>query len=398
MANVIKQLRAKVLDAAWTLHGLPAPTRSQAFDDWLAAGGRGRAFDLPGTTSMVCPPRMMRGDVTAVEPTIAALPAYQRHLYEAEWQGNAIVEFPTDRLGVITDGRTFSNQGLVASSDGVQISDLSGAAFGDAFAYHLVYCGQRIPKPRRIRGSVAVLACGVSQRNYYHWIVEVLPRLRLLEEAGVSPDYYFLPVRYPFHRQSLELLGIDCRKFIGARKYSHLQADELFAFTRPRMDMKPENANYLYQQMAKQSWAKTDTRKRRNVYVARRPCDARFVVNEAEVLAVLKPWNFEKFYLEDLSVQQQIQLFQQADFIIGPHGAGLVNTTFCNPGTRVIEIGTPARASALFYYIAFQRGLTYCNFYGQAVRRRDDESHIRVAPDQLADCVAELLAIRSIAA
>lgn len=388
--SIFKRLRTKVLNGVWTFSGLAAPSQALALDEWIAAGGQGRAIEISPPQTVVCPPRMLRGDVAAISRTVATLPDGYRQVYEVEWPGTASIPFPAERVAAITDGRVFSNLGLVVGNNDVQVSDVSGGAFSGLFCSDLIYEG-RVPRPRRIRGSVAVLAAGLSQRNYYHWVAESLPRLRLLEAAGIAPDYYYLPARYAFHRQSLEALGVDPQRLICAGKYSHIQADTLYACTRPRMEVTPQNAVYLYRLLAGQPWSLTESTTRRNIYIARKACDPRNVMNETEVLAALKPWNFTKHYLEDLSVREQIQLFQQADIVVGPHGAGLVNTVFCRSGTCVIEIGTPVRPSALFYYIAHHRGLRYCNFYGQAVRSKRDESHIHVPAAELAACVDELL-------
>ena len=395
--SIVKRLRTKLLNGLWTFSGQAAPSQALTLDQWIAAGGQGRAIDISPPQTVVCPPRLLRGDVAAVPRTVATLPDGYRQIYEVEWPGTARIDFPAERVAELAGGRVFSNLGLVVGNNDVQVSDVSGGAFSGLFCSDLIYEG-RVPRPRRIRGSVAVLAAGLSQRNYYHWVAESLPRLRLLEAAGVAPDYYYLPVRYAFHRQSLEALGIAPQRFICAGKYSHIQADTLYACTRPRMEVAPQNAAYLYRLLAGQPWSLTESTTRRNIYIARKPRDPRNIVNEGELLAALKPWNFTKHYLEDLSVREQIQLFQQADFVIGPHGAGLVNTVFCRPGTCVIEIGTPVRPSALFYYIAHHRGLRYCNFYGQAVHCKRDESHIRVLAAELAASVDEMLSMNCAAA
>jgi len=42
--------------------------------------------------------------------------------------------------------------------------------------------------------------------------------------------------------------------------------------------------------------------------------------------------------LGTMSVLEQIELFSNADVVIGTHGAGLANILFCKPNTKVIEI------------------------------------------------------------
>ena len=61
-----------------------------------------------------------------------------------------------------------------------------------------------------------------------------------------------------------------------------------------------------------------------------------------------------------MSVSEQIALFYDAECVIAPHGAGLVNIAFCRQGTKVVEINTPYRAAThCFYDIAHYRGLKY---------------------------------------
>ncbi len=43
-------------------------------------------------------------------------------------------------------------------------------------------------------------------------------------------------------------------------------------------------------------------------------------------------------FLEDRSLAEQIALFQQADIVVGQHGAALVNTVFCRSRSALVEI------------------------------------------------------------
>ena len=38
------------------------------------------------------------------------------------------------------------------------------------------------------------------------------------------------------------------------------------------------------------------------------------------------------------SLDEQINIFNQAEIIVAPHGAGLTNVVWCNPGTVVYEL------------------------------------------------------------
>jgi hypothetical protein len=63
--------------------------------------------------------------------------------------------------------------------------------------------------------------------------------------------------------------------------------------------------------------------------------------------------------LDALTPSAQIQLFQSAETILAPHGAGLSNLLFCQPGTRVLEL-SPAREFRPFFWMMGEKlGLPY---------------------------------------
>jgi capsular polysaccharide biosynthesis protein len=43
-------------------------------------------------------------------------------------------------------------------------------------------------------------------------------------------------------------------------------------------------------------------------------------------------------YLEEYTFQEQIQLFTDADVVVGAHGSGLCHLIWCTKGTQVVEI------------------------------------------------------------
>ena len=50
----------------------------------------------------------------------------------------------------------------------------------------------------------------------------------------------------------------------------------------------------------------------------------------------LKGW--ETVTLEGMSLKEQIQIFKEASHVLAPHGAGLVNTIWCQPKTKIFEL------------------------------------------------------------
>ena len=75
----------------------------------------------------------------------------------------------------------------------------------------------------------------------------------------------------------------------------------------------------------------------RRFYINR---NSRRLKNEEEVQAYVRSLGYTVINLEDLTLDDQVYLFSNAEEIIGFHGAGLANLLFCNTNgsTKVVEI------------------------------------------------------------
>ena len=74
----------------------------------------------------------------------------------------------------------------------------------------------------------------------------------------------------------------------------------------------------------------------------------------------------------ELSLIEQAKLFQGADVVIGPHGAGLVNVIFCKVGTVVVELPTIEHAGMLFFQdISTALGLRHAIVPSVAIDKED---------------------------
>jgi Glycosyltransferase 61 len=77
--------------------------------------------------------------------------------------------------------------------------------------------------------------------------------------------------------------------------------------------------------------------------------------------AISPPYQFQNIRLEDFTLKQQVELFQQAALVVGQHGAGLSNCIWMQKGSSVIEISAkPWKAH--FRLISEGRGLNYTIF------------------------------------
>jgi capsular polysaccharide biosynthesis protein len=94
-----------------------------------------------------------------------------------------------------------------------------------------------------------------------------------------------------------------------------------------------------------------------------RPKGRRGILNEEEFHSYLVKHGFAIIRLENYSIDEQINIFMNAKFIIGVHGAGLTNVVFSKPGTKVIEIIPKSYFIDCFLVAASRQGLNYHRFY-----------------------------------
>jgi capsular polysaccharide biosynthesis protein len=74
------------------------------------------------------------------------------------------------------------------------------------------------------------------------------------------------------------------------------------------------------------------------IYISRSNASIRRIINEEEIIEILKSYGFVILHLEDLDPSRQAHLFYHANIIVAPHGSGLANLIFAQAGTQVIEI------------------------------------------------------------
>jgi hypothetical protein len=200
------------------------------------------------------------------------------------------------------------------------------------------------------------LECAISLlsplcRNYYHWMIDVIPRLSnysyLCEIEGRPLSLLVPSPMTSFMRDSLEMLGIPRERWIPltARRVavSRLYVPEFWGNWRNQALGQPivyaaqtfESLAPLNSNFASEATAKPTEFIR--VCIERENTQSRGIKNWAEVKRYLKNLGFRFVHLEKLSLTDQRHLFREANIVVGCHGAGFTNMIFSRPGTKFIE-------------------------------------------------------------
>ncbi|WP_167856316.1 glycosyltransferase family 61 protein [Hymenobacter metallicola] len=252
--------------------------------------------------------------------------------------------------------------------------------------------------PRQVEGTVCSLLSGggAAIGNYYHWMLDSLPRLHLVQEAGLwdAIDYFLIYDRgHSFALETLRELGVRDEQIIDVKSNSHLQARTLIVTSSVRGGGR--HAPRWVGEFMQRSFRPLDTgtparRFAPLVYVTRRDASFRQVRNEAEVEAVLREYGFESYALSELNLREKVALFSGARAVVGPVGAGLVNILFCQPGTPLIEF--LPRNLIVADYLDLTSRLDMPHY--PLISHRDDASSQNASADRRDDLTVDIKALR----
>jgi capsular polysaccharide biosynthesis protein len=223
-----------------------------------------------------------------------------------------------------------------------------------------VHCTPHRWKPRikRIHGQV-IVATTINSSDYYHWLVDVMPRILQARRLGYDQAKIYVEATRPFQRQSLAQAGIPDALIVDAARNLVIEADELVV---PCHSMFPGAALPEWLIELVQSTFKvamSAPRTPRRIYVSRADAATRRVANEAEAEGLLHGYGFETVRLVDWLFTDQIELFSSAEAVVGPHGGGLTNLMFCRPGTKVLELFPAFNKSDVYWLLAAALQLQY---------------------------------------
>ncbi len=262
-----------------------------------------------------------------------------------------------------------------------------------------------LTRPKQIKGTVmSLLTGGGGNANFYHWFVDVLSRLAVLKASPWARrvDYFLVPnTTLPFQLESLELLGIPPEKVINGMEHPHIEADHLVVTSHPRTTtyhIPQYLTDFLHEAFSDLDIEQDPgLRDHAYIYINRGDAPKRKVLNEPQVEEALAAFGFKSLSLSDYSLRQAIQLFKHAEMIVAPHGAGLTNLIFCDPGTRVLELFSDKFVNHYFYELASNLHLLYDFMVGTPVNDKVITTRYEgIEEDMLIDLDALLSKIREV--
>ena len=234
---------------------------------------------------------------------------------------------------------------------------------------------------KKIKGCIfSLLAGGGANKNYHHWILEVLPKIYLLKKKKLlrKIDYFLVPgFELEFQIKTLQILGIQKKQILESQKYKHLLADEIYSTSSIADDNSNNIFNWNINFIRKTYLSAAQNRKShfnyKKIYLDRGEGhlikniknlyslkdNYRLIINEDEIKSYLISKGFKIIKSQDLFFLDQVDLFSNLDCIISLHGAGLTNMLFSKPKTKVIEIRTENNINNFPYKLSKLLKLNY---------------------------------------
>jgi capsular polysaccharide biosynthesis protein len=200
-----------------------------------------------------------------------------------------------------------------------------------------------LPPKQHVSGRVAVLNTRFSH-NFYHWMIDILPRIAPLARLGIKADFYLIDCLSPFQQTVLSSLGIEPHQLVQPHSRLLVEADELIVPSLPTPACIRELGVILAEAMGV-----VYHEQERRIYISRRRTGTRTIDNEDELEILLATLGFETHYMETYPLATQAQLLADAKIVVAPHGAGLANLLFARKGASVVEIVPAGRYNATCY-------------------------------------------------
>lgn len=218
------------------------------------------------------------------------------------------------------------------------------------------------PEYGRIINMVPRHGQSVEHVNYAHWFLENLPRLRALDqEAAADVTLLIRPDMPGWAMESLELLGFTPDDWTGweggISTVEELMVPRLPYIHSFGSQYDPAGRAWVRDRLMASVGPDVSPPVGPRVYISRQN-QRRKVSNFEELMHTLTEFGFEPFRPEDHSMREVIRVYENAEFIVGPHGAGMADMIYADDAT-VVELFPKNEVRPVFYITANEFGHEY---------------------------------------
>ena len=205
---------------------------------------------------------------------------------------------------------------------------------------------------------------GVSFGGYYDFVILVAAKLCRIKDALPPEIFNQAAVSYPlfntvYERELLALIGIDEDHIFDSR-LTDISFDQCVL---------SNSGHWFYPNVADiislKKYIETNLKPRKTaqnrIYISR--SGRRHILNEEALITLLKKYDFQIIDDKPRSIAEQVEIYKNASFIMGPHGASFTNIIWCEPGTHLFELFSQNYVVDHFLYVSQVMNMTYSAYH-----------------------------------
>lgn len=237
------------------------------------------------------------------------------------------------------------------------------------------------PWPRPMEGRFISLLTIWGERNLGHFFFDAMLRTAAFDD--LQNFRFLVPERLqPWHVGLFEIAGIDPGQLVGVRDRLVAVEELHVCHTSGSGSMPRKELLMKFRERAlKAAGVNAGVRPFRRLFVDRSGAKRRKLVNQAELERVLSSRGFELIRWEEHTVAEQIRIASETEVLAGPHGTNLLNSVYCKPGAKLLEIVNPLWWDAATLRQASLVGHEFWYCFGENASREHDT---KIRPEKLA--------------
>lgn len=318
--------------------------------------GKGAVFVEQSATRVTARQSMFRWMIYPAQTVQLALPQTIESDDAGGFAQHKTIHRPAMYVYRIANGLYHGYRGAVIDNQQRVLRDLLDATPGPL--------GETLTKtePFFCSGNAMVLSSG---RNYFHWLIKMLPRLHLFERTGVLPagmDAVLINEPTPAQGEAYARGRLPVKLLRIVRSRDFWCCRQMYVSSIPH-DVPPWAVAFLRKLFGPVPPADNA----RAVYLMRGATARRAVQNESDICEHLAKRGIIAVDFSRRSFIEQMQIIGNADVIVAPHGSALANLVFARTGTRLLEIFANSENQKCYWMLARHRQLSYHYFVADAV-------------------------------
>lgn len=222
-----------------------------------------------------------------------------------------------------------------------------------------------MPRKRSVRvAKVLIAPWSHYWTGYYDYVFFVALKLCRIKNTLSAAEFKEAVLCYPlshtsYERDILALFGFGSERIIDSRLVN-VQFDSCILGSNENWFYGNEQDIFAFKQLVEAHMANhllPAKRQHNRIYVRR--AGRRKILNEQALLQLLQQYDFQIIDDVPRTLLEQVQIYYNAGFIIGPHGAAFTNILWCQPGAQLFELFPNTYMPDYFRYLAQVLGIAY---------------------------------------